>query len=220
MTSQHQVEDSPEATRSNHSPVVPLHSVFDDLDQFVTSRDGQDVTLADVENALRGRGAAVLILVLSMPFIFPIPIPLLATVCGLPMFAIGLRLLFAREPRLPAFAQRHRFSHNTLSRIASGLRRSLMPLAWLYMPRLAPLFWPVAWRMTGLSIALAALMLSLPLPIPFANMIPALALIQFAAGLLQRDGLAILLGHLLTVSGYAYLYWISETVLQLLKSFF
>ncbi|MEQ9461274.1 MAG: exopolysaccharide biosynthesis protein [Phycisphaeraceae bacterium] len=174
MTQQPPTEEPSEAIRSKHAPVVPLHSVFDDLDQFVASRNGQDVTLADVENALRGRWAAVLILVLSMPFIFPIPIPLLATVCGLPMFAIGLRLLLAREPRLPAYAYRHQLSANTLSRIASGLRRLLTPLAWLYLPRLAPLFWPIAWRMTGLSIAMAALMLSLPLPIPFANMIPAL----------------------------------------------
>jgi hypothetical protein len=52
--------------------------------------------------------------------------------------------------------------------------------------------------------------LALPLPIPLVNLIPAVALILLAVGLLQRDGLAVLLGHIFTVASYLYLYFVWE----------
>jgi len=79
------------------------------------------------------------------------------------------------------------------------------------------MFWPLAWRLTGLSIFLAAFMLSLPIPIPFANMIPAIGLIHLAAGLIQRDGLAILVGHAFTLGAYLYLYFIWDTAIEILS---
>ena len=47
----------------------------------------------------------------------------------------------------------------------------------------------------GLAIFGAGIALGLPIPLPFANAIPALAILLFATGLVERDGAFVLAGH-------------------------
>lgn len=201
-----------------HTPVVPLSDVLDDLDRVVASGSGQGMSLAELEDALKGRGVALVIIVLSLPFILPVPIPLLATVCGVPMIALGFTILVTGRGILPAFARRRRLSPDALAAIARGVRKVLRPVAWAFHPRMGVMFWAVPWRLAGLSIVLAAFVLSLPIPVPFANMIPALALMHLAAGILQRDGIAVCIGHALTLGSYAYLLFVWDTVVSVVTS--
>ena len=199
-------------------PVVDLTSVVDDLDAIVEGLDGRPATLRELEIALQGRGSAVLILLLSIPFLFPIAIPLMSTAFGLPMVLMGLRMAVSREVRLPRFAHKRKVSAENVRRIAAGLRRVLRPVGLVFRPRLAGLFWPMPWHVTGLGIGVAAGVLSLPLPVPFANMIPAIALMHYAAGLIQRDGIAILVGHVVTLAAVGYLWLIGDSVVRVVSS--
>jgi hypothetical protein len=59
--------------------------------------------------------------------------------------------------------------------------------------------------MNQLSFILAALLLMAPFGfVPFSNTLPALALILLAVGMLQRDGVSILLGNLSNVATIVY----------------
>lgn len=195
-------------------PVVPLTDVLDDLDRFVAGAGDKPVRLRAVDELMRGRGIGVLMLVLSMPFIIPVTIPLLATVCGVPMIVLGARIALSGRGVIPRFALDREFTPQTMAAIAKGLRKVLRPIAFLFRPRLSVMFWAVPWRLTGVSVCLAAFLLSLPLPVPFANMIPAIGLIHFAAGLLQRDGIAICIGHAFTIGSYIYLYLIWDVAVR------
>jgi hypothetical protein len=53
-------------------------------------------------------------------------------------------------------------------------------------------------------ILVAAAILLLPLPIPFSNLLPAWAIFLVACGLLERDGLFIVLGYAAFAIGAAY----------------
>jgi len=66
--------------------------------------------------------------------------------------------------------------------------------------------WPGMINVIGLAIASGGFLLSLPLPpfIPFSNMIPAVSVILLTAGLMERDGLLVLFGHLLNITGWIY----------------
>ena len=56
-----------------------------------------------------------------------------------------------------------------------------------------------------LGLILGAVLLMMPFGlIPFSNTLPAVALLFFAIGLLQRDGICILLGHLMNVATMIY----------------
>jgi hypothetical protein len=49
------------------------------------------------------------------------------------------------------------------------------------------------------GIIIAGLALMLPLPIPFSNSIPAWAIVFLAIGMMEKDGLFVLLGHLTAI---------------------
>ena len=59
-------------------------------------------------------------------------------------------------------------------------------------------------RLIGLGIVIARLGLMLPLPIPFSNNIPAWAIVLLAIGMMEKDGLCVLLGHLTAIFSWVF----------------
>jgi hypothetical protein len=60
-------------------------------------------------------------------------------------------------------------------------------------------------RLIGLGIVIASLGLMLPLPIPFSNNIPAWAVVLLAIGMMEKDGLLVLLGHLTAIATWIFI---------------
>ena len=84
--------------------------------------------------------------------------------------------------------------------------------------------WPGAVNLIGLGIVAGGLLLLLPLPIPFSNMVPAWAVVLLTAGMMERDGLVVLLGHIMTLVswGVIFLAWLFgvEGIQKLFKILF
>jgi hypothetical protein len=59
-------------------------------------------------------------------------------------------------------------------------------------------------QLHAIGILLSALILLLPLPIPFSNLLPAWAIFLLACGMLERDGLFVFLGYVAFAIGAAY----------------
>ena len=72
-------------------------------------------------------------------------------------------------------------------------------------------------RLVGLAIVLLGLGLALPLPIPGSNLIFLIPLFVYAVGLLERDGIWVLLGHAGTVIDMTLLVVFGATVLLALE---
>ena len=71
------------------------------------------------------------------------------------------------------------------------------------------------WRaLGGLAIMASGAVLSLPLPIPFSNAIPAFAIILAAAGLMERDAVFIVLAFVVLALGGVYILTLGELVAQ------
>jgi hypothetical protein len=78
-------------------------------------------------------------------------------------------------------------------------------------PRWAPLTGTaVLKQLHAIVILVSALILLLPLPIPFSNVLPAWAIFLMACGLLERDGLFVFLGYVAFVIGAAYFILLGE----------
>lgn len=60
-------------------------------------------------------------------------------------------------------------------------------------------------RLIGFGIVIAGVGLMLPLPIPFSNSIPAWAVVLLAVGMMEKDGLCVLLGHLAVVGSWVFI---------------
>lgn len=161
------------------------------------------MTVDELQAALKGRGVAMLLLLLALPFCL-VPVPGLSTPFGLAVLLIGIRITFRQKPWLPKFIRQRRISAPRLVKVLTGGIRFAKLMEKIVKPRMHFLHsWPGAMNLIGLGIAAGGLLLLLPLPIPFSNMVPAWAVVLLTAGMMERDGLVVLLGHTVTLVSWA-----------------
>lgn len=167
----------------------------------------EGVTLAEIRALIGRDGLLFLTIFLTVVFLIPVSIPGVSTVFGGAILLIGVSRLFNRDLWLPKKIETRVVSSQKL---AGALRGGLKWLA-----RLERISRPhrMAWLTRGalmavvnnLGFILAAVLLMAPFGlIPFSNTLPAVALLFFAIGALQRDGVSILLGHLFNVATIVY----------------
>jgi hypothetical protein len=169
------------------------------------------VTLREVIYALRGRAYMLLIILLVLPFIQPVPLPGLSTPLGLAIVLIALRLSLGQRPWLPMRIQRAKLPAGFFGKVLTLTERFIRFLESVLRPRWAALTaTPLLKQLHAIVILLAAVILLLPLPIPFSNVLPAWAIFLLACGLLERDGLFVFLGYVAFLIGAAYFILLGE----------
>ena len=165
------------------------------------------VTLAELRDLVGEDGLMVLTAFLTLVFMVPVSIPGVSTVFGAGILLIGISRVFGRTLWLPsAIARRVVSSEKVRAAFDRGLvwfRR----LERVSRPHRMP--WLTASGVIGavnnLGLVLGAVLLMMPFGlIPLSNTLPAIAILFFAIGTLQRDGVSILLGHVMNVVTIAY----------------
>lgn len=161
------------------------------LGQLAADESRERIAIADMLEAMRSRAFGALLLIFAFPNILPSP-PGLAGVLGLPLIFLSTQMMLGMQPWLPGFIARRSMPRSTFAGMVARVTPWLARAERLLKARLKPLAWPVSQRVIGalcliLSIALA-------LPIPFANLAPAVAICLIGLGVLERDGLWIILG--------------------------
>jgi hypothetical protein len=189
---------------------IPLpRKLSEELADLQLRAGDRAVPLREVIYVLGSRAYLLLVILLSLPFIQPVPLPGLSTPLGLAIVLIALRLSLGQRAWLPMKIQRAKLPAGFFGRVITVTGRLLRFLEPVLRPR-----WPVLtatrWsnQLHALVILVAALVLLLPLPIPFSNLLPAWAIFLTACGLLERDGLFIGLGYVaftLTVLYFVFL---------------
>jgi len=174
--------------------------------------DGPTLTLGEVVEAFGDRGLGALILVLSLMALFPWP-PGGKAVFALPIILLAAELAFQRnEVWLPRWALKVSVSRAAYRVAVSKVIGPIRRVENLTRPRLSFLTGAASEILMGLTCVLLALVMALP--IPFGDMLPALGMIFFALGVMQKDGIAVLLGVLGTVATAAYLTLIWRTAIE------
>jgi hypothetical protein len=167
----------------------------------------QPTSIGALLAALGERGTAVLIILMAAPFVLPIPLPGLSMPFGLAIVVLGLRLGFGRPPWLPRFLLRRPLQPPTLAAIVRAVERVAGPIERRLRPCWPSFFGPAMHVLSGLAIAVAALLLIPPFPMPGINALPSLAIVLLALGTMERDGRAVAAGYVVLLVGYAYLYF-------------
>lgn len=175
------------------------------------SREG-GIYVREILQVLAGRGHAVLLILFSLPFCQPIQIPGFSTPFGLLLAFIGLRIAFGHKAWIPRFILDKKVSAQKFEKIAHFAIKITDKLRFLTKTRLS---WialnPWLHIAHGLCIALLSLTLALPIPIPLTNIFIAFPILFFGLGLLEDDGLLILLAYALTFLCGVLFYWLAIT---------
>lgn len=157
-----------------------------------------NITLGEIVDRIEGEAILILCLVSIMPFMQPIPIPGLSSVLGLIVLLQGLGLIFWGKPLLTKKLRKVVIAHEKfelIHKVAIKFNRITSKISAFKSPLVTTRICHV---ICGISIVLSAAFLSLPLPIPFSNLIPALSIFLICVGLLEEDIVLLIIGHLIT----------------------
>lgn len=172
----------------------------DDLQAVLAHANGQPLKIRALVEFLRERGLAVVLIVTTTPFLLPIPTMGLSAPAGFAVGLYGLCVMFNLKPWLPGFMLNRELNYSTLEKLVGFGTRTGRRFEKLLKPRMKFMLWPGVNVLLGVSLILSGFYLSLPLPIPFSNAIPAAAILMILAGLIERDGVFVLAGQLITLA--------------------
>ncbi|MDB6154430.1 MAG: exoD [Chthoniobacteraceae bacterium] len=188
-------------------PSPPARRLSTDLQELLAEANGRSLTLGQLEAILQGRGFALFILLLSLPFLSPIAIPGLSVPFGVVIMFIGVRIVMGRKPALPRFILGRKVSYVILEKMVNIGLKLCKKMEKVVRPRMHFLQRsPGMINLIGAGIASGGLLLCLPLPplIPLSNTIPAASILLLTAGMVERDGLMVLLGYITNIAAWIY----------------
>ncbi|MFN4241894.1 MAG: exopolysaccharide biosynthesis protein [Tepidisphaerales bacterium] len=183
-------------THDRATPAADVETTLEqDIQKLATLAEAGPVTFGQLVDTLGDRASTSLLVILALAFLV-VPVPGVSTASSVVFFLLAFTSLTGRRPWLPAFVRRRAISQPYAQRMFASAGRIARWLGRYVKPRLTFLVHGVFRWLAGLSMALAIIAFALPIPIPFNNSPPALCILLLGLGLLNRDGLMLLLGHL------------------------
>lgn len=175
------------------------------LIRTISQIKGDTVTLRELMAAIGEQGLLLLCALATLPFLIPVSIPGVSTVFGAAIVLLSVAITLNRMPWLPRRILDHEFDArklvpvlhkgvNIVSRIDAWVRPRALGMTASYMT-----------VVNGSVLVFAGLLLMAPFGlIPFSNTAPAVGILLLAIGMIQRDGVFVVLGYLSTVLTVVY----------------
>jgi hypothetical protein len=176
------------------SLATTLHDVADSLP------DGH-VTVRYLLSTVGEHSMLLMCIILTIPFLTPLPLPGVSTVFGLLIMLIAMGIIFNRVPWLPGAILDRPISSEQLGAVMKRGSQLSAKIERFIKPRLRVLSSTVTVnRLNGMLLFLGGFLLILPIPfIPLSNMLPGYGILFLAIGMLQHDGVMIVLGYLINL---------------------
>lgn len=174
-----------------------LHGIAADI------ADRERVTLGDLIHRLGQSGFGLALIALALPAMIPIPGPF-GMITGSCLVLIACQMLIGRRRlALPQFlANRHVTANGVKAVIVRALPWVKRFEAMLREGRLRSLTGRSSHVLVGIPVLLLAVVLALP--IPFGNVGPVASLLVIGLSLVARDGLALMLGLVLSLATFVW----------------
>ncbi len=175
-------------------------SLSHDFSALLETANGSPMTIGAILDVLEIRGHALLLVFFSFPLCLPVGIPILTTLLGPLLAFISFFLILGKRPWLPKRLRNRALTYESLERLVNRL----MPMALRVEKRLhyRLLFLteegPVV-RFHAAYMCLLSLVVSIPLPILFLNLVAALPILLLSLGMLKRDGLFVILAYVAVI---------------------
>ncbi|MEA5617248.1 exopolysaccharide biosynthesis protein [Cronbergia sp. UHCC 0137] len=183
------------------------------------------VTLADILLLAEERIFGFLLVILSLPSALPVPAPGYSTPFGVLIFLLAIQLIAgAKTPWLPQKMVNHPLKLSTVQGFLKAGLPWLRRIEAIAKPRLSYICTTLPGRVT-LGIAIALMAISMMIPIPGTNTLPAMGIFVTAFGLSEDDGaislgglVMCLMGAILTTSILLALLWGGSSLLDVIKT--
>lgn len=189
--------------------------ISDRLSQLAGGAEGDAVSLEWILQQLHERAFGLFLLVLALPccipFLYGVP-----QIVALPLMFVSAQILAGRaSPWLPEKLAARTVTVESLRGLASRAKPWLRRIEAFSRPRQVRLTYAPFDRIVGLALVLFSA--SILVPLPGTNTVPGFAVVLVSMGLLQRDGILVLLGMLLGTAWITTLVFAGATLASLIK---
>lgn len=158
------------------------------------------MTLQELVELLGEQSHHILIIIFCIPYLQPIPFPGLSSIFALVIIILSFFLLLQRPPWFPTKIQKFEFKQEILLRLLTASQNVWKKIGKIIHTRLSFVFKiPGAKTADFLMVLVSSLLLSLPLPIPFSNLIPTLPIFFNSLGHLEEDGFLVIFSYILFI---------------------
>lgn len=191
-------------------------AISDRLDQLAENAVGDAISLESILDQLHERAFGLFLLVLALPccipFLYGIP-----QIVSLPLMFVSTQILMGRQtPWLPERLAARTVSVEGLQNLARRAGPWLRRIEAISRPRQTQLTRAPLDRVVGLALVLFSA--SILVPLPGTNTVPGFAVVLVSMGLLQRDGILVIVGMILGTAWIASLIFAGATLVSLIKT--
>jgi hypothetical protein len=179
-------------------------STSDFLHHVVRDGNSDRITLIDLMHSIHERGFGLLTLIFSLPLAIPMPyIPGLTTILAAPLLLFSIQMMIgSNAPWLPKWLAHKSIRRQTLAKIIEKASPILRRFEKLLRLRLD--FISSNWGHKVIGFFMIIFTISIAIPLPLTNLLPAIGILLISLGLLSRDGIIIICGILIGVIGVVF----------------
>jgi hypothetical protein len=167
------------------------------LEKTAKEHPRDTISLGEIKSALHERGFGILFIVFSLPLLIPLPVPTgLGTALSVPIFFFAYQLTInVDSPWLPSWVLKKELSTDFFRKIVAKSGGVLRFIEKFSKERV---FSVSDSRRYEIFIGVFILLLTIPicLPFPLSNTLPAASIIIIAFGMIEKDGVMIILGQI------------------------
>lgn len=209
---------APDASSSPQKPMRGATRILADiLGELGEGKADEDHTakLGDVIDRLDERAFGFLLLLLALPCCLPF-VYILPQIVAVPMLALAVQMAAGRHhPWLPRKLHERPFSVPAFQKVVARSARYVGWVEHFATPRLRPVTGHLATRLVGALLLIPTA--SILVPLPSTNTIPGIGVAIASLGLIERDGVLVILGLLVGFIWVGLLLFLGLEAMQFIK---
>ncbi|MFH7026432.1 MAG: exopolysaccharide biosynthesis protein [Heteroscytonema crispum UTEX LB 1556] len=165
------------------------------LQDFLEQHSGERIYLRDLLNDIENRAFGLVLLICALPSALPLLVAGVSAIIGIPLIIVSTQLLLGfSKPWLPAWIANRSLKRKDFQKLIYKILQTLEKFENVIRPRWKFVTSPLVQRILGLLFLILAIVIALP--IPFGNLPPAIAIVIISLGMIEQDGVVIVLGAL------------------------
>ncbi len=176
---------------------APLFKVTDILENIeFKHRNQKKIYVHVLIKELNGITIKGMIFIISLCFSFPIPLPFISSIFGIILISLGIKMIISKKLWFPKWFMMKEINYETLVKLIFYSKK-----VFLFLEKFLSNRWnfliknPIFNIINALVICFQGFLLALPLPVPFTNIFAAFPIMILSIGLLEEDGLLILISY-------------------------
>ena len=165
----------------------------DVLQEVVESNNADSLSVDEIKASLHQRGFGIIMMFFALPLCVPALPPGVTALPAIPLIMFSLQMIWGRgTPWIPKKIGNKKIKRKTLAFIVEKSSPALKKIEKLLRARFSFASSRNGEKIIGVFSLIFAL--SILIPLPFTNLVPALGILLMSLGLLSKDGIMIIFG--------------------------